>query len=83
MLAIELYRIDKEALPETLDALVPDYLDEIPTDMVFERPPTYEVHEESYHLFPTLPESHPALEEGGHLNWYDGAEDYLRVEVHR
>jgi hypothetical protein len=83
MLALELYRIDKETLPETLDDLVPVYLEEIPKDIVFELPPTYEVHEESYHLFPTLPESHQALEEDGHLYWYDVAEDYLRIEVHR
>jgi hypothetical protein len=43
MLAIEGYRADAGALPETLDALVPDYLEAVPVDPTHGDPFVYRI----------------------------------------
>lgn len=43
MLALSAYRHDHGAYPRSLDALVPDYLDEVPLDVLTARPFGYEI----------------------------------------
>ncbi len=42
LLALRIYHIERGALPDTLDALAPDYLPEVPLDPFTERPFIYE-----------------------------------------
>jgi hypothetical protein len=50
-LAIERYRLDHGALPETLDDLVPDYLDAVPEDPFDGAPIRYRRTEPGYVLY--------------------------------
>lgn len=51
IIAIERYRRDHEQLPETLDVLVPDYLDALPLDWYADAPFGYRVDGDAYRLY--------------------------------
>ena len=60
MLALAAYRHDHAAYPESLDALMPQYLDVIPIDLYAQAPFAYErLADDRYHLAPGGPSPPP------------------------
>lgn len=51
VLAIRWYKIANETLPDSLDALVPDYLPEVPIDPFTEQPLLYKLEDGDYRLY--------------------------------
>ena len=82
-LAIERYRADNGDLPERLQALVPTYLDEIPTDIVRDMISQYEILEIGYTLSPGVRDEIKNPGPDAHQHWYLETDAYWYLEVYR
>ncbi|MFI4917217.1 MAG: hypothetical protein ACIAS6_12020 [Phycisphaerales bacterium JB060] len=65
-LAIETFRLEQDSLPNSLDALVPDYLEAIPTDPMTGEPWVYRLDDESPQGYTLYAVGLDAEDNGGH-----------------
>ncbi len=68
-IVLRLYRIENGTYPESLDALVPTYLDSLPIDPFTGQPFIYSVGEDDFRLYGV---GRNKIDDGGIGNWLEG-----------